>query len=122
VLDFQPDFLFHLGAHTDLEYCELHPEDSFLTNSTSFENAVRIANELDIPLLYISTAGIFDGEKDVYDDWDIPNPLGVYARSKYMGETFVTANTKRYLVCRAANRQTQPQTLTAFNLFECKFT
>jgi dTDP-4-dehydrorhamnose reductase len=40
-------------------------------------------------LLYISTAGIFDGEKDLYDDWDMPNPLGVYARSKYMGERFV---------------------------------
>jgi hypothetical protein len=24
------------------------------------------------PLLYISTAGIFDGAKDTYDDWDLP--------------------------------------------------
>jgi len=51
--------------------------------------------------LYISTAGIFDGGKDLYDDWDIPNPLGVYARSKYMGERFVVENAKRFLVCRA---------------------
>jgi dTDP-4-dehydrorhamnose reductase len=65
------------------------------------ENAVYIANELDIPLLYISTAGIFDGKKEVYDDWDQPNPLGVYARAKYMGERFVVENAKRYLVCRA---------------------
>ena len=101
VSDFHADYLFHLGAYTDLEYCELHPEDSFLTNTVSVENAVRIANELDIPLLYISTAGIFDGKKDLYDEWDIPSPLGVYARSKYMGETFVTTNAKRYLVCRA---------------------
>jgi dTDP-4-dehydrorhamnose reductase len=56
---------------------------------------------LDIPLLYISTAGIFDGNKEIYDDWDIPNPLGVYARSKYMGERFVIENSKRFLVCRA---------------------
>jgi len=65
------------------------------------ENAVYLANELDIPLLYISTAGIFDGKKESYDDWDQPNPLGVYARAKYMGERFVVENAKRFLVCRA---------------------
>ena len=67
----------------------------------SVENAVYISNQLDIPLLYISTAGIFDGAKNLYDDWDMPNPLGVYARSKYMGERFVCENSKKFLVCRA---------------------
>jgi dTDP-4-dehydrorhamnose reductase len=101
VFDFQPDYLFHLGAYTDLEYCELNPDDTYITNTQSVENAVYIANELNIPLLYISTAGIFDGNKTSYDDWDTPNPLGVYARSKYMGERFVIENAKKYLVCRA---------------------
>ena len=58
VQGFRPDVLFHLGAHTDLEYCERNIEDAYLTNTTSVENAVWIANQLDIPLLYISTAGI----------------------------------------------------------------
>ena len=98
---FRPDYLFHLGAHTDLEYCEQHVEDTYLTNTTSVENAVWIANRLDIPLLYISTAGIVDGSKDSFDDWDLPNPLGHYARSKYAGEIYVTQNARRHLVCRA---------------------
>ncbi len=76
VKEFKPDFLFHLGAFTDLEYCETHVEETYKTNTLSVENACYIANELDIPLLYISTAGIFDGRKDLYDDWDLPNPLG----------------------------------------------
>ncbi len=101
VAAFKPDYLFHLGAHTDLEYCEQNVHDAYLTNTTSVENAVYIANELDIPLLYISTAGIFDGSKDTFDDWDLPNPLGHYARSKYAGELFVTSRARRYLVCRA---------------------
>jgi dTDP-4-dehydrorhamnose reductase len=101
VTEFQPDYLFHLGAYTDLEFCEQNADDTYNTNTLSVEYAVYIANELDIPLLYISTAGIFDGEKNLYDDWDLPNPLGVYARSKYMGERFVIENAKRYLVCRA---------------------
>lgn len=101
VIAFKPDYLFHLGAFTDLEYCETHKDETYITNTLSVENAVYIANELDIPLLYISTAGIYDGKKDLYDDWDVPNPLGVYARSKYVAEVFVQQNAKRYLVCRA---------------------
>lgn len=98
---FRPDYLFHLGAHTSLEYCEENPDDAYATNTIAVETAVHIANRLDIPLLYISTAGIFDGGKDIYDDWDEPNPLGHYARSKFMGECFVSQNVRRHLVCRA---------------------
>lgn len=52
-------------------------------------------------MLYISTAGIFDGKKDLYDDWDMPNPLGHYARSKYMGERYVVEHAHKYIICRA---------------------
>ena len=101
VLYFNPDYLFHLGAHTDLEYCEKNIEDTYKTNTTSVENAVYIANILNIPILYISSGGVFDGNKPAFDDWDIPNPNTVYGRSKYLGERFVVENAKRYLVCRA---------------------
>tara|TARA_B100001123_G_C15325480_1_gene1029383 strand:+ start:922 stop:1818 length:897 start_codon:yes stop_codon:yes gene_type:complete len=101
VLDYKPDYLFHLGAHTDLEFCENNVDDAYKTNTLSVEHASNIANELGIPLLYISTAGIFDGEKSFYDDWDIPKPLGHYARSKYIAEQYVQTNTNQYLICRA---------------------
>ena len=101
VLKFKPDYLFHIGAHTDLEYCETHKEDAYLTNAVSVITATDIANELNIPLLYISTAGIFDGGKELYDDWDTPNPMGHYARSKYMGERYVTEYARQFLICRA---------------------
>jgi len=101
VADFKPDYLFHLGAYTDLEYCETHQDDTYATNTMAVENAVYIANRLNIPILYISTAGIFDGSKDTFDDWDLPNPLGHYARSKYAGELFVQNNCQRHLICRA---------------------
>lgn len=100
VLEFDPDWLFHLGAYTDLEFCENNPDETYITNTLSVENAVFIANELKIPILYISTAGIFDGKKPYYDDWDIPNPLGVYARSKWAGENYVVKNATRYFICR----------------------
>ena len=101
VMDFNPDYLFHIGAYTDLEFCENNIDDTYATNTISVENAVKIANELEIPLLYISTAGIFDGKLNSYDDWALPNPLGHYARSKYAGELFVKENVCKHLICRA---------------------
>tara|TARA_B100000989_G_C19481580_1_gene445397 strand:- start:389 stop:1282 length:894 start_codon:yes stop_codon:yes gene_type:complete len=101
VVDSNPDILIHLGAHTDLEYCENNIEDAYKTNTLSVENATYIANELNIPLVYISTAGIFDGSKDIFDDWDSPNPMCVYARTKFLGEEIVKENCKRYFIFRA---------------------
>jgi len=101
VVDFDPDILIHMGAYTDLEFCENNIEDTYLTNTISVEYAVKIANELGIKLLYISTAGIFDGEKPTYDDWDLPDPLNHYGRSKYAGEMYVKENSDNYLICRA---------------------
>jgi dTDP-4-dehydrorhamnose reductase len=101
VSQFKPDYLFHLGAYTDLEFCELNKDAAYETNTIAVENAVYISNKLNIPMLYISTAGIFDGSKDTFDDWDAPNPMGNYARSKYAAEVFVINNAKQYLICRA---------------------
>ena len=101
VLGFSPDVLIHLAALTDLEYCEENQLEAYNTNTLAVENAVHIANELGVPLIYISTAGIFSGEKYSYDDWDAPEPINVYGRSKYMGERFVVENSDAYLVCRA---------------------
>ena len=101
VESFNPDYLFHLGAFTDLEFCENNIEQTYITNTLSVENATMISNELNIPILYISTAGIFDGSKDFFDDWDLPSPMCHYARSKYAGELYVEKNANKYIICRA---------------------
>lgn len=101
VLNFCPDYLFHIGAYTDLEFCKRNSDEAYFVNTIAVENAVSIANDLKIPIFYVSTAGIFDGTKELCDDWDTPNPLGDYARSKCMGERFVIENARQYLICRA---------------------
>ena len=64
VFEFQPDYLFHLGAYTDLEYCELNIDDTYQTNTITVENAVYIANEL-IFLYYILVLQEFLMEKKI---------------------------------------------------------
>ena len=101
VKQFKPQFIFHLAALTDLEYCETHIDESYKTNTLGTENMALLAKEFDIPLVYISTAGIFDGAKDIYDDYDTPNPLSHYGRAKYMGELFIEQYLTKYFVFRA---------------------
>jgi dTDP-4-dehydrorhamnose reductase len=98
---FEPSILMHIGALTDLEYCETNPDDAYQTNTLSVEHAATLAQAHGIPLVYISTAGIFDGEKDLYDDWDQPKPLSVYGRAKYMGELAVQTRVPRHYIFRA---------------------
>ncbi len=84
--EFRPGLLINLAALTDLEFCELHPDEAYLTNGLGQENACLAALKLDVPLVYISTAGIFDGTAEFYTDFDRPNPLSLYGKSKYYGE------------------------------------
>jgi len=98
---FQPQLVLHLAALTDLEYCEKNPEDAWLTNALGVENMALLCKKNSATMVYISTAGIFDGTQDVYNDFDTPRPLGLYAKSKYYGERFVLENLSHSYVFRA---------------------
>jgi len=86
---FQPDQVLHLAALIDLEYCEKHPDEAFETNAQGVKNVANLCKEYDVTMTYICTAGIFDGEKELYDDDDTPNPLSIYGKAKYEGELAV---------------------------------
>ena len=49
VKSFDANWLFHLGAYTDLEYYELHEDDNYATNTESVKHTVKISNDLPIP-------------------------------------------------------------------------
>lgn len=98
--EIKPDYIVHLAALTDMEYCEKNPEDSYATNEEGVKNFAEYVHEHQTPFAYISTAGIFDGEKDAYAEEDIPNPLSVYGKSKYAGEV-ATKTFPKYAVARA---------------------
>jgi len=101
IMNFAPDIIINLAAVTDMEQCERDKDNAWLTNALGEENVALIASQLDVPHVYISTAGIFGGEKEFFNDFDTPNPLSIYAKSKYAGELFVKQNLKKYFVIRA---------------------
>ena len=98
---FNPDIVLHLAALTDLEYCETNQDNSWKTNALGTENIAILANKFDAELVYISTAGIFGGEQEYFNDFDEPTPLSIYAKSKYHGEVFVQQTVKHHYIFRA---------------------
>src|SRR5262249_42180695 len=54
-------------------------------------------------IVYISTAGVFDGKKDdgPYSEDHAPNPIMVYGREKFRGEQHVRDIAGRYFIVRA---------------------
>ena len=101
IFEFNPDVIINLAAKTDLEWCELHKDETYKTNALGAESLGLIANILDIPYIFISSAGIFDGKKEYYTEFDISNPLNTYGLTKFYGEQFTLQTVKKHYVLRA---------------------
>jgi dTDP-4-dehydrorhamnose reductase len=99
---FLPSRVFHLAAETDVEKCEADPDHAYRTNALGTQNVCLAAREIKATLIYISTAGVFDGQKKTpYTEFDQPNPLNVYGRAKLEGEHFVEKLMDKYFIVRA---------------------
>lgn len=94
----KPNVILHLAAETDLVRAEFNPGDAYMTNHTGTLNMAHLAETLNVPIVYIGTAGIFDGKKKIYKEEDKANPLHHYGRSKYYGELAVKQYKKHYIV------------------------
>jgi dTDP-4-dehydrorhamnose reductase len=86
LLAFGAEAVLHAGAMTDVDGCERDPERAWRVNVGGTEQVARACRVLGARLVAISTDYVFDGEAGPYDEESIPNPRGVYARTKRVGE------------------------------------
>jgi dTDP-4-dehydrorhamnose reductase len=87
VLSLAPDVVVHAAAWTAVDACEGDPERAFRVNSLGTRHVAEAARSAGAHLCYISTDYVFDGTAArPYLEWDRPNPLSVYGRSKLGGE------------------------------------
>lgn len=86
-LDF--DIFFHLAAFTNVPGAETNKELCFKINRDGTKNVYDAVKQKQKKFIYISTDFVFDGINPPYDEDHIPNPMGVYALSKYEGEKIV---------------------------------
>jgi len=99
----RPDIIFHLAAETDVDKCQLNRQHAFETNAKGTENMAAICMELDIPLVYVSTGAVFNGEKMTgYVEEDATDPANIYGESKLKGENVVRSMLTKYYIVRAS--------------------
>ena len=87
--DFQPTHIIHTAAITNVDACELNPEECEMVNVTATRYLFEAAQKINAHFQLISTDFIFDGEKGNYKETDEPNPLSVYAKSKVDAEAIL---------------------------------
>ncbi|MBL1278808.1 MAG: SDR family oxidoreductase [Fluviicola sp.] len=90
----QPSYIVHTAAITNVDFCELNPEDCELVNVKATSFLIDAANIIGAHFQLLSTDFVFDGEKGNYKEEDEVNPLSVYAKSKVDGEILVRENAK----------------------------
>lgn len=84
--EINPDAIIHTAAITDVDLCEKKPDFARKVHVDGTRNLVRYARELKAYFLYISTDSVFDGVKGNYKETETPNPMNVYAKTKFEGE------------------------------------
>jgi len=100
VHDVCPDVLVNCSAYTNVDGAETEPLRAFDVNSWAPRLLARAASEIDATLVHYSTDFVFDGATSrPYGEEDAPNPRGMYAMSKLLGEWFA-AETPRHYVLR----------------------
>ena len=99
---YQPDIILNFAALVDLEYCEKNQDDCYSTNTIAAIHLFNLAKDLNIPYVFISTAGIFGNDKEFYTEEDQPYPLSTYGKSKYYVEqALLNQNYPKYWIFRA---------------------
>jgi dTDP-4-dehydrorhamnose reductase len=98
-----PDAVVNAAAYTAVDRAEAEPERAFVVNRDGAGNLAAACAAVGVPLLHVSTDYVFDGAKGTpYVEDDAPNPLGVYARSKWEGEEAVRARLENHVIVRTA--------------------
>jgi dTDP-4-dehydrorhamnose reductase len=83
----RPDWIINCAAYNFVDKAESEADKAFQINSVSVRNLAESVKGTDRRLIHVSTDYVFDGDSNVpYNEYSIPNPLSVYAKSKRAGE------------------------------------
>jgi len=103
IADFAPDVVIHAAAWTDVDGCARDPDQAYRANALGAQNVALACAACDAAMVYVSTNEVFDGAAtEPYREWDLPNPINPYARSKAAGEWFVRHLLTRFYIARTA--------------------
>lgn len=103
ITSLQPEIVIHTAANTDVDGCELEPDTAYKVNALGTQNVALACQKCAATMVYISTDFVFDGKKKKpYTEFDTPNPLNIYGKSKLAGENYLVTLLRNYFIVRTA--------------------
>lgn len=94
--------VINAAAYTDVDGAERDKVEATLVNADFPRVLARVSREMGVRLVHISTDYVFDGRVGFYYEDDYPQPLGVYGKSKLLGERYVLEENPDAVVIRTS--------------------
>jgi len=98
----RPEVVVHTASMTEVDACERNPDAAWAANTLAAAHVARHARAAGAHLIHVSTDYVFDGQDGPYDEDARPNPSGVYARTKWLGEEAVQLLAGSWAIARTA--------------------
>jgi dTDP-4-dehydrorhamnose reductase len=103
VLELQPTVVINCAAQPSVDACEKDRDAAYRINVLGARNVAHAAHKVVAKVVHFSTDYVFDGTADrPYAEWDAPNPVNWYGRTKLMSEEVVRCANPDSLVLRIA--------------------
>lgn len=99
----KPDVIINCAAHTNVDKCEEQWDLAYKINAIGPRNLSIAAREVDAKMIHVSTDYVFEGNGTrPYTEFDVPNPVSAYGKTKLEGENFVKEFAPKYFILRTA--------------------
>lgn len=115
--DTKPDIIIHLAAMTNVDLCEKEKESALKVNAKATQTLAKQAAKNGSFFVYVSTDYVFDGEKGMKKESDMPSPVDYYGYSKYQGELAVQDMASSWCIARTSTPFGMHHTKKSFPVF-----
>ena len=103
ISNIKPDIVIHTSSIENLELCEENENLAYTYNTIGSLNAAYPCSILDIPIVYLSTSYVYDGEKSTpYYETDDCYPVNVFGKTKLASEKLIRTLCKKYFIIRTS--------------------
>jgi dTDP-4-dehydrorhamnose reductase len=99
--ELSPDVVINCAAYTKVDQAEEEENLVYQVNAVGAKNVSFTSFKAKAKVVYFSTDYVFDGTKNLpYNEFDKPNPLSIYGKSKLFGEEFTKQFNPNHLILR----------------------
>lgn len=96
--DLRPEVVINTVALTDVDGCDRDFKRALLLNVHTALHVRQAAEAVGAKLVHISTNDVFSGEQGMYRETDLPQPVNMYAWTKYMAEQMFYRNSQALIL------------------------